>query len=105
MGARLMGSRMRSRARNGRDGAERRVTVQEGSQEAGSWLRAHQAGYEGFVGERRPDYQSSAYDLIRDLAGSVSGSPPDLTEQQREYLRHPEKSETALLYRRAKERR
>ena len=60
MGARLMGSRMRSRARNGRDGAERRVTVQEGSQEAGSWLRAHQAGYEGFVGERRPDYQSSA---------------------------------------------
>jgi len=27
------------------------------------------------------------YDLIRDLAGSLSGGPPDLGERHREYLR------------------
>ena len=43
-----------------RDGAERRATVEEGSQSANSWLKAHQTSVEGLLGRRPAGSQRSA---------------------------------------------
>ena len=42
---------------------------------------------EAFVNGETAVIGGRPYDLIRDLAGSLSGGPPDLGERHREYLR------------------
>lgn len=42
---------------------------------------------EAFVNGEAATISGRPYDLIRDLAGSLSGGPPDLGERHREYLR------------------
>lgn len=42
---------------------------------------------EAFVNGETAAIGDRPYDLIRDLAGSLSGGPPDLGERHREYLR------------------
>lgn len=42
---------------------------------------------EAFVNGETALIGGRPYDLIRDLAGSLSGGPPDLGERHREYLR------------------
>lgn len=42
---------------------------------------------ESFLAGGGAPRQGRPFDLVRDLAGSVSGGPPDLGERHREYLR------------------
>jgi len=42
---------------------------------------------EAFLDGETASIGGRPYDLIRDLAGSLSGGPPDLGERHREYLR------------------
>lgn len=42
---------------------------------------------EAFLDQKTGVINDRPYDRIRDLAGSVSGGPPDLAERHREYLR------------------
>lgn len=42
---------------------------------------------EAFVNDETATTGGRPYDLIRDLAGSLSGGPTDLGERHREYLR------------------
>lgn len=81
-----MGSRMRRRASKkrvartlprSRKARKRRVA---GSDRIRQALKA-------FWGGDAPVISDRPYDLIHDLAGSLSGGPPDLGERHREYLR------------------
>lgn len=83
---RLTGSRMRSRARKGTaPSGVRRSRKARNRRTAGS-KRIKQA-LKAFWGGDPPVVSDRPYDLIRDLAGSVSGGPPDLGARHREYLR------------------